>query len=304
MSDQRTFGWAALGYAELGWPVFPCRPDRKEPLTANGFKAATTDPGQIKQWWRRWPNANPAVATGAPGPDVVDIDTKHGRPGLDLYRKAWRAGHLRNPVAVIRTPSGGLHLWFNGTDQRGLAVGEKKSMELKAVGGYVLLPPAHIIVPGEGGYEGFYELIERGDPEAFVDFGPIRELLDPKPAYRRPAVNRPRDPNDLRVGDDFNQRIGWDELLSRYGWTYLYNRGHIGYWRRDGKERGVSATTNARGTDRLRVFTTSTDLDTDSYSKFGFFAVMECGGQFGLAARTLAKLGFGKQDETREGTAA
>ncbi len=292
---------AALGYAELGWPVFPCIPDAKEPLTKNGFKNASTMPGQIKYWWRRWPNANPAVATGAPGPDVVDIDTKHGRDGLDLYRRAWREGHFRTPVAVIRTPSGGLHLWFNGTDQRGQAVGKSKSLELKAVGGYVLLPPAHIVVPGEGGYSGHYEMIERRDIEATVDFDAVRDLLNPRPAYTPPARKRAWNPDEVRVGDDFNQRVDWHDILTRHGWTYLGQKGRTRLWRRPGKDRGISATTNALGTDRLHVFTSSTVFEqNESYSKFGAIAILEFGGQFAAATRALGRLGFGKRsNDTR-----
>lgn len=76
---------AALRYAAAGWPVFPCQPGAKAPLTPNGFKNATTDPAIIAAWWSRSPRANVAVATGAPGPDVLDVDTKNGLPGMALF---------------------------------------------------------------------------------------------------------------------------------------------------------------------------------------------------------------------------
>src|SRR5690349_24273155 len=70
----------ALRYAAHGWPVFPCRPGSKEPATRHGFLDASTDPGQIRSWWRRQPSANLAIATGRPGPDVLDVD-QHGPAG-------------------------------------------------------------------------------------------------------------------------------------------------------------------------------------------------------------------------------
>ena len=66
---------AAIEYASQGFPVFPCRPGGKEPLTARGFKDATTVRREIENWWRfRCPGAN----IGLPIPEgilVVDIDS-------------------------------------------------------------------------------------------------------------------------------------------------------------------------------------------------------------------------------------
>lgn len=179
---------AALGYAAAGWPVFPCVATEKVPLTSHGFKDATTDPKQIKTWWWRWPRANVAVATGAPGPDVLDVDTKDGRDGMVLFDRAKRAGLLRGASAVIRTPSGGLHLWFAGTDQSGGAVGAHKALELKARGGYVLLPPS-FVDDLTYGYQGRYELTDRRDgPAESVDFKAIRALLQPIPPQLGPRT--------------------------------------------------------------------------------------------------------------------
>ena len=43
----------------------------KRPLTVHGVKDACADTSEILRWLRRWPACNWAVATGAPGPDVV-----------------------------------------------------------------------------------------------------------------------------------------------------------------------------------------------------------------------------------------
>ena len=55
---------AALEYASGRMPVFPCNPLDKKPLTAHGFKDATTDEAQIRAWWTRWPNAMVGAPTG------------------------------------------------------------------------------------------------------------------------------------------------------------------------------------------------------------------------------------------------
>ena len=66
---------AALDYARNGIPIFPANPLDKKPLTANGFKDATTDEAQIRAWWLKWPNAMLAAPTGSTsGFWVVDLD--------------------------------------------------------------------------------------------------------------------------------------------------------------------------------------------------------------------------------------
>lgn len=177
---------AAIGYATLGWPVFPCRPAAKQPLTLHGFKDATTDIAIITRWWQRWPEANIGVATGAPGPDVLDVDVKDGRAGMELFDRARRAGLLRGAAAIVRTPSGGIHLWFSGTSQSSGAVGPGRCLELKARGGYVLVPPSRTDA-------GVYRLEDqRPGPGGFIDWRAVVRLLNPPrpaPAFRRSAGN-------------------------------------------------------------------------------------------------------------------
>ena len=134
---------AALAYARRGWPVFPCRPGRKEPDTAHGFKDATTDPERITAWWTAVPGRNVAIATGAPGPDVLDVDVRPGGSGYPALDRLQRAGLLQGPVAAVVTPSGGMHLYYPGTSQASGRLPECH-LDFKATGGYVLAPPSAV----------------------------------------------------------------------------------------------------------------------------------------------------------------
>jgi hypothetical protein len=108
----------ALAYAAHGWPVFPCQPGGKQPATRHGFLDATTDPDKITWWWRRQPGANLAIATGQPGPDVLDVD-QHGPAGngFAAFNRLKRAGLIDGASAMVATPGGGLHAYFAGSDQ-------------------------------------------------------------------------------------------------------------------------------------------------------------------------------------------
>jgi hypothetical protein len=143
----------ARAYAARGWPVFPVEPGGKRPLTRNGFTDASTDPELVALWWRLWPGAGVATATGAPSIDVLDIDLG-GWPGLGRLRDA---GLLSGWAAQVRTPSGGLHVWFNGTGNRSGSL-PRSHIDYRAAGGYVLMPPTRVRgrayrldVPGPGG---------------------------------------------------------------------------------------------------------------------------------------------------------
>ena len=86
----------ALACAARGWPVFPCLPGQKIPATRHGYLDATTDTAQITAWFGRQPGWNLAIATGAPGPDVLDVD-QHGPAGngFGAFARLRAAGLLR-----------------------------------------------------------------------------------------------------------------------------------------------------------------------------------------------------------------
>jgi hypothetical protein len=187
---------AALAYAAIGWPVFPCKPDSKEPDTAHGFKDATTDPRRIRAWWSAAPGRNVAIATGAPGPDVLDVDQKPDGNGWAALNRVKRAGLLAGARALIRTRSGGLHVYFAGTEQSsGRLV--RQFLDFKSCGGYVLAPPS---IVGNSPYE---VLDHRPGETARLDWCAVRRLLEPVTGVTRPAS---------RAGD-VGALVAWVEKL-------------------------------------------------------------------------------------------
>src|SRR5262249_13146829 len=116
---------AALAYAAVGWPVFPGTPGAKtpafpaahppgEPMAAacrgecgrvgHGFHDATTDPETIRQWWGRHPDRSVGIRTGAPGPDVIDVDVREDGSGFAALSRARREGLAGGYQAIVRTP--------------------------------------------------------------------------------------------------------------------------------------------------------------------------------------------------------
>jgi hypothetical protein len=170
----------ALACAARGWPVFPCQPGQKAPATAHGYLDATTDPARIRDWFSRHSGRNLAIATGAPGPDVLDIDSRgpagNGFPALARLRAA---GLLDRAAACVRTPSGGLHVYFAGTGQRTGHLAASH-VDFLASGGYVLIPPSQ--VDGTP-----YQHVKTLSGHGSLDWHAAAQLLEPSRDHQRPA---------------------------------------------------------------------------------------------------------------------
>lgn len=161
---------AALRFAADGHPVFPCVPDAKRPLTTHGLLDASTDPAQIRRWWRRTPIANLAVPTGSSSFDVLDVDVRESGSGYPAFNRLIREGHLEGHSRIVVTPSGGMHAYFPGTTQPSSRLPEQH-LDFKAAGGYVLAPPS--VVAGHP-----YEVLRTaGGPYRPLDWSAVRAFL-------------------------------------------------------------------------------------------------------------------------------
>src|SRR5262249_24755045 len=139
---------AALDYARRGIPVFPTNPLDKKPLTPNGFKDATADEAQIREWWQKWPNAMIAAPTGsASGMWVTDLDLDPVKKVDGMATLAQLiAQHTEIPKTLMTiTPRGGRHLIFtldSKIEIRNSASKIGPGIDVRGEGGYVCLPPS------------------------------------------------------------------------------------------------------------------------------------------------------------------
>ena len=163
----------ALAYARHGWPVFPCLPGQKIPATQHGYQDATIDERQITEWFGRGFAWNLAIATGAPGPDVLDVD-QHGEAGngYPAFAELERAGLVDGASTYVRTPAGGMHAYFTGTDQHNGRL-PSHHLDFRSQGGYIVAPPSQI-----GGNP--YQLIKKLDGRGSLDWAAVTALLEPQ----------------------------------------------------------------------------------------------------------------------------
>lgn len=167
MSESKLL--SALAWAERGYRVFPLRTYGKKPIIPEFQHEASTDVGKIFGWWHdpetgKELNYNVGVLTT--DMVVVDLDEKEDRNGILNYEQL--GGTFE--TLTVRTPSGGLHLYFNGPDS-GLRVGVWPGVDIRSHNGYV-------IAPGSETSEGVYTL-EKDVPMAWCPECIEKELTPP-----------------------------------------------------------------------------------------------------------------------------
>lgn len=185
----------ALDLARAGLAIFPVRgagADAKKPCpTVRWGDDATTDARAIESWWRRWPDAMPAIHLGRSGLLVVDLDRHEG--GADGLA-AWDDVNPGVVAPAVDTPSGGRHIYFR--QPQGRAHGNREGLlkgrgiNIRGDGGYVVAPGA-LRADGEGVYQPV--------PAGAIIAAPtvpdwLYALIDPPPSPRSEAGAQPEPP--------------------------------------------------------------------------------------------------------------
>jgi hypothetical protein len=199
-------------------------------MTKHGFLDASTSHARIEQWWKPAPDANVAIATGAPGPDVLDVDVRAEGNGYAAFNELKRAGLVPDPKAIVRTPSGGLHAYFTGTGQRNGHI-PGRHIDFRGLGGYVVSPPSEV-----GGRP--YAVVSHQPGAGTFDWTAAKIHLAPAPPSVKPDAHIPEGPRSVA------HLSGW--LASQPEG----NRNSGLFW---AASRAVEAGDNATLTDLARV---------------------------------------------------
>jgi len=186
----------------------------------------------------------------------------------------------------------------------------KTLIETRGTGGYFVVAPSCGAVHESGrpyeAVQGSLDHIKTIPEDERAALFDVARSLDQMPVQEaRPAPRPSSSPtNEKRPGDDFNRRADWADILQPHGWTHVFTKGVEGHWRRPGKRRGISATTNFNDSGYFYVFTSSqSDFETErGYGKFSVYAILNHDGDFAEAARALATEGYGEPTRNRTQT--
>ena len=129
---------AALEALGLGLSVIPVGGDKRPLVKWQQYQSRLATEDEVAAWFQRRPDANIGIVTGAvSGLAVIDFD-----PGHD----PWPAeGHELPADVVVRTPRGGSHHYVKHVPGvRNSASKVAKGVDVRAEGGYVLIPPSAV----------------------------------------------------------------------------------------------------------------------------------------------------------------
>jgi hypothetical protein len=143
-----------------------CHSPGKHPRTTNGFKDATLDLEQIQAWWEQWPNANIGMPTGLRSSYwVVDIDPPEGERSFESLCN----GHPELPTVPSQTTGRlgkQLFFWYDGKEIRNSSSVLGMNIDVRGLGGYVVLPPSHHVTGRDYEWDDGLDLLTLGPIEA------------------------------------------------------------------------------------------------------------------------------------------
>lgn len=225
-----------LAAAALGLAVFPIPPGAKAPAPPGWQRAATADPGRILDVWPA--EANIGVACWRSQLVVLDLDVpgpghRTTTSGIDSLAAAAAAHDEPWPhTLTVRTPSGGMHLYYRVPD--GAVIGSTSGGKTALGEGIDTRGPG---AGGRGGYvvgpdsavDGRRYRIEHDVPIAPLPgwIAAVLAVPDPLPLAliaRMIGVGRAAVANCRRRHDDFPEPVGGTDesplfaLTDAIGW--------------------------------------------------------------------------------------
>jgi len=182
----------------------------KSPYIGNGYKNATTDEQQIRNWWKRWPNAMIGLPMGENGMFALDFDPRTDDDTGEVFtlvdlKAATEAqiGCALPTTLASLTQSGGVHALY--AQPAGEPIRNRGNLpqhvDVRGQGGYIVAPPS--VLYAEDGRERRYRWLEGRQDSKPVD-APA-ELIE---ILRAPKESKTNAGGDQPPSSSLSPRLG------------------------------------------------------------------------------------------------
>lgn len=302
---------AAYEYISKGICVIPTNNKKEPTIEWKKFHDTLITIEEVEKGFERRDTTHLGIVCGRSSGnlEVIDIDVKYDVTGelFDKYVKDIKDNDadLFDRLPIIATTNGGYHIYYrchaiqgNQKLARRHTTEDEKAknphdkikvlIETRGQGGYVVAPPS----------AGYKVVQQRDIPEISPK---QRDLLFELAKSFNEVIEEPRkeystsSPKEFFTTpwDDYNDRGDILPILERHGWKYIKTVGHRVFYRRPGKDSGISGDYHTEK-KIFKVFTTSSQFDEGvGYSHYRVFKVLECNNDPHLAGRKLLEMGFG-----------
>ena len=306
-------------YVSQGLSVIPVKADGSKAPMLNGWRkysAEIADDATLSTWFAGANLVGIGVVPGPASGNLVVLDFEH-RDGESAYvewvqRLPEELRTMVQELPTVSTPSGGRHIWIRLPEaQHGARLARygngKTKIEIRGEGHQVLAPgcPAECHASGQlygWAIESPVRELELEEWNTLVEWCcQCNDFQANEQPRDRDTIGTPA--GEDSPGNDFNKRGTWAETgLFDAGWSWAKRvADDRGFLTRPGKETGISASigmvsSRDKGYPYFFAWSTSTDFAAETpYSRFAVYAAIKHKGNYGEAAKELARAGYGER---------
>lgn len=170
-------------------------------------------------------------------------------------------------------------------------------IESRGLGGQVVIAPS-------AGYEFIYgdlcSISEISPEERDTLFNVARQFNQVFEEVRESKGVISKKRNGVSPFEDYDERADVVGLLESNGWKFVKRHGNKSLMLRPGNSSAKTSGNFDHDKKWFSVFTTSTEFEPQkAYRPYAVFAILECNGDFSLAAKKLYEMGYGDRDEEK-----
>ncbi len=273
------------GYLAAGLTVFPVNADKTPAVTSWGQYRERKPTDQECENWK------PPIALVAGLVLCIDFDDSGSQytPWVELVENQMPG--LINRLVIQKTPSGGFHCVYKppvsmGNVKLAQTIDRKVLIETRGDGGYFLISPS----TGYTLIQGIFLSI----PTLTINEHSC--LITAAKSLNRLSIEKNNPLSEMKATpfDEYDLTNDPIQDLISAGWKIVFTRNRVTYFRRPGKEKGISATWN-HIPNRFFCFSSSTVFENEHiYKASAVYAILHHNGNFSVAAKDLFKQGYGK----------
>jgi hypothetical protein len=299
---------AANYYTKQGFSVIPIGENKRAVFPWTEFQSRIMDDATIQHQFTNERCKNIAIIGGgvSGGLEIIDVDLKYDVSGTLWERLKESLKDLMPLLYVVRTKSGGYHLYYRcelveGNQKLAMRHATKEELidtphakeivliETRGEGGYVLAPPSEGYTKEKEFQVNLITLEQRDSILSICrSFNEVVKEV-------RAQVVADSEAYATTPWDDYNSKCDVVALLESNGWTWIETRGEREFLKRPGKTDSHISADYHKGLGLFKVFSTSTQFETGrGYKPFAIYATLEHNGNFSEAAKQLIKDGYGE----------